>query len=305
MSGSKIAAENLYRLNGEMADMLEARRAHLRELAHTLISDSPGFDLLLERLHELRDKPIVSADTVEDNRKFVDMGFERVHGLESAELCRLLTESPQFHLKPIDFFGHEEPIALRAHGSIAYIRNAFTDQAFLTFSPLFARPKSQYFDSYQAICEAVSDGNCEACILPIEHAADGKLISFYRMIDRYDLKISACCDIAQTEGVTSRFALLKKNIFISSQSPEEEHLFEFSFTRSSPHPIGTLIETARLSELRVRRIDSIPLAYAENRFAFHLVLSTPGQAKLLPFLLYLALELPQYNPIGIYPCLGE
>lgn len=299
------AAANLSGLNEETGLLFETRRAHLRELAQLLIADAPTLDTLLERISVLQFKPQPSGRTIAENQSFVGTGFARLARLERAELCRIIAGSPRFLHRVPDFFEREEPISMDALGSIAYLRNVFTDRAYLAFSPFFSRPRSRYYDSYQALCEAVADGSCEACILPIEHAADGKLIAFYRMIARYDLKIAACCDIAPPEGETSRFALLKKNLSLISLPADRELLFEFSFTRSSPHPIGALLEAARSLGLSVRRIDSIPLAYAENSFAFHLILSAPDQNTLLPLLLYLALELPQYDPIGIYACLPE
>ena len=208
-------------------------------------------------------------------------------------------------LSPAHFVEAPEPLAADARGVIAYLQNAFTDRAYRAFSGSMHRARSQYHDSYAAACEAVSNGSCEACILPIEHAQDGKLLGFYRLIDRYELKIVCTCDIAQPNGHESRFALLKKSFTFPLPDDALAYLFELSITRSTGHALGAVLDAAALCGLTVRRVDSIPLAYAEDSFAYHTVLTMADAGQLTPFLLHLALDVPQYDPIGRYAHIHE
>ena len=300
-----VTAKNLNRLDADTAGALEARRAHLRELALHLAGQQPTLELLLERLSafapNLRHRPECPAE----NAGFLGAGFAQLSMLERLELCRMVCAEMGATLSPADFFERDEPIAPAARGVIAYLQNPFTDHAYRIFSTIMQRARSQYHDNYGAACEAVSSGSCAACILPIEHAQDGKLLGFYRLIDRYELKIVCTCDIAQQNGVASRFALLAKNCVFPLPGDAHHYLFELRITRSAGHSIGAVLAAIQLCGLSLRRVDSIPLAYAEGSFAYHAVCSTDALEKLTPLLLYLALDLPQYNPIGIYSHLSE
>lgn len=205
---------NLNRLDADTAGAFEARRAHLRELALALAADRPTVEVLLDRLSHFRPAVPYTPDCLKLNADFLGAGFAQLSLLEQVELCRLICREPgEFSLyHPTDLLEPDEPLPAEAQGIIAYLQNAFTDRAYRTFSGTLTRARSQYHDSYSSACEAVSNGSCEACILPIEHAHDGKLLGFYRLIDRYELKIVCTCDIAQQDGTESRFALLKKGI---------------------------------------------------------------------------------------------
>lgn len=304
-AASDIVTANLNRLDADTAGALEARRAHLRELTLSLTAEQMPLDLLLERLGGVSPDRRHRPDCLAENLPFLQTAFAGLSLLERVELCRMICGAAPEQLSPACFAETAEPLTADARGVIAYLQNAFTDRAYHAFSGSMRRARSQYHDSYGAACEAVSNGRCEACILPIEHAQDGKLLGFYRLIDRYELKIVCTCDIAQPNGLESRFALLKKNFSFPLPDDALAYLFELSITRSTGHSLGTLLDAAALCGLTVRRVDSIPLAYAEDSFAYHTVLAMTDPGQLTPFLLYLALDIPEYDPIGIYAHIHE
>lgn len=301
-----VMGRNLGRLDADTAGALEARRAHLRELALSLAAERLPLEILLERLGGAAPDQRYRPDCLGENAHFVEAAFTGLSLVERIELCRMVCAEVGGVLTPAAFFADDEPVAADARGIIAYLQNAFTDRAYRAFSGTMRhRVRSQYHDSYGAACEAVSNGSCEACILPIEHAQDGKLLGFYRLIDRYELKIVCTCDIAQANGVESRFALLKKSFTFPLPDDALAYLFELSITRSTGHALGAVLDAAALCGLTVRRVDSIPLAYAEDSFAYHTVLAMSDAGQLTPFLLHLALDVPQYEPIGIYAHIQE
>lgn len=305
IAADAVTGQNLVRLDADTAGALEARRAHLRELALSLTAEHIPLEALLERLGGVAPDRQHRPDCLGENAPFLQAAFAGLSLLERVELCRMVCAAAPDAIFPARFVEAVEPLTPDARGVIAYLQNAFTDRAYRAFSGTMRRARSQYHDSYAAACEAVSSGSCEACILPIEHAQDGKLLGFYRLIDRYELKIVCTCDIAQPNGLESRFALLKKSFTFPLPDDALAYLFELSITRSAGHPLGALLDAAALCGLTVRRVDSIPLAYAEDSFAYHTVLAMTDRGQLTPFLLYLALDIPQYDPIGIYAHIHE
>ena len=300
-----ITSHNLNRLDDDFSGDLDARRGHLRELALSISAACDGTDDLLEVLAGFGTGIPFTPRTIPENADFLRAGFNGLTLLEQTELCKMLAQLSRPMMKAADFFPPDEPIPLIARSTIAYLQNTFTDRAFQAFSSIIPRARAQYHDSYPSICEAVAGGSCEACILPIEHAHDGKLNGFYRLIDRYDLKIACTCSLSQADSVESRFALLKKNISAVPPRQRMGHCFELSITPGSGTSIAALLNAAELCSLRLRRVDTLPLEYADDEFAFHIVLTANNDADFLPFLLFLTLKMPQYNPIGIFPHISE
>jgi len=300
-----ITSHNLNRLDSDFSGGLDARRAHLRELALSISKACEGTDELLEVLAGFGSSVPFTPRTIPENSDFLRAGFNGLTFLEQTELCKMLSHASQSLMKLSDFFPPDEPIPLIARSTVAYLQNTFTDRAFHVFSTILPRARAQYHDSYPSICEAVAGGNCEACILPIEHAHDGKLNGFYRLIERYDLKIACTCSLSQADSVESRFALLKKNVSTTLPRQRSGCCFELSITPGSGTSIAALLNVAELCALRLRRVDTLPLEYTDDEFAFHVVLSADSDAAFLPFLLFLTLKMPQYNPIGIFPHISE
>ncbi|MBR7184354.1 MAG: hypothetical protein IKD37_01965 [Clostridia bacterium] len=294
-----VTACNLGLLDLNTAGSLEARIAHLRELAAVISADQPSLPTLLDRLNGTALTRAL-PDGLPDNQAFLACGFSALTLLEQTALCRMVCKLLGSRIAADSFFESDEPLPANVRGTIAYPQNTFTDRAFRAFSNGIRRPRAQYHDSYAAACEAVAGGGCEACILPIEHEQDGKLLGFYRLIDRYELKITRTCDLAEQNGMESRFALLQKNVVLPRQIDALAQYLEISITRSAAHSVAAIIEAANQCGLELRRIDSIPLVYAEDSFAYHAVCTIPEPDLLPPFLLYLTLAVPQYNPIGIY-----
>ena len=297
--------QNLARLDADTVGALEARRAHLREFVFSLAAEGLSIDALTERLSGISPNQQYQPPCLRENADFVASLFSALSLTERVEICRMICAEAENPLSLQNLVEPAEPMTAASRGVIAYLQNAFTDRAYHAFSALLPRARSQYFDSYAAACEAVSNGICEACILPVEHARDGKLLGFYRLIDRYELKIVCTCDIAQPDGTESRFALLQKALRLPLPDDAAGYCFELSITRSAGHSLASVLNAAALCSLSLRRVDSIPLLYAEDSFAYHIVLTADEQAKFLPLLLYLSLDLPEYEPIGIYAHIYE
>ena len=151
------------------------------------------------------------------------------------------------------------------------------------------------------MCEEVYNGNCEYCILPVENSAEGPLNSFSRLIDRFELKISATCDVPTNDGSrTTRFALLRRDLLPLSRSREQVLLFEFSVPLSE-HPLtADLLNAASCCGLQLCRLDSRPYPGVDRSSLSTHFLFRVENGDLYSYLLYLFMEAPQFSPIGIY-----
>ena len=84
--------------------------------------------------------------------------------------------------------------------NIAYVNNRFSQKAYSIFKEHVSNSKGYVYQSFNEMYDAVESGLCNCCIVPIENTTDGKLLSFYSIIERFDMKISLVCDVEAEDG---------------------------------------------------------------------------------------------------------
>ena len=182
---------------------------------------------------------------------------------------------------------------------ISYVKNNHSEAAFIRFSKLFENPKVTYRTSFEEICEDVYNSASDYCILPIENSTGGKLLSFYSLIDKYDLKIFAVCDIDEgTSYKRTRYALISKKSLIHLKN--KKNIFvEFSMVEDQNYSLKNILEAAEICGLELYRIDTVSSQYDDLAFKFYHVFKTKTQ-EILPFLMYLNYKYPRHEAIGYY-----
>ncbi len=188
-----------------------------------------------------------------------------------------------------------------SHGKIACVKNNYNNLALEYFSQKINSSRPVFLQSFTAVCENVSLGESEFCILPIENMTEGKMPGFYSLIDRYELKICNACDIDDEHGNTVRYALLSKGC---PEPPEKARntpfLFEFSILAENGSFIGRLLSAADACGGILLNFDCSPVQYDSGlrRYLFGFVIS--GRDTLL-LRCFLAQNYDYYTPIGFYP----
>ena len=242
-------------------------------------------------------------DAVTDNDKGLYVKFVRALGknalpADKALFCKRLSLLRQGERKEVS--ENRDSTAAGAHGKVAIVRNRYNEEAFSVFSKTILRPKSVYATSFNQACEAVIDGECEFCVLPVEDSHGGKLFGFYSMLDRYELKICSSYSIETDEDAESvKYALVGK------KSPDRlpksaGWVLECSVISDDGRFPADIIEVSHIFEAKLSKIDSMPVEYDDVRqkyyFSFEL-----QRKNALAFDLYLSVEQPRYSQIGIYP----
>ncbi|MBQ9773681.1 MAG: hypothetical protein IJW30_03365 [Clostridia bacterium] len=304
-SPTEIIAANL-REGAERFDALHVQElAHLRELATQILSTVP----LSELLQALPDHRPPAASPTQDAQALAPALSARLCGLHATHRSVMLALMLS-HLLRQDkalptgmFFTDTETVLPEASHKIIYQKSSYTDEAYLTLSSLLTNPQAVYAHSFPASCEAVYNGACEYCILPIENAVEGQLNAFARLIDRYELKIAATCEIPESSAARStRFALLRRRMLPIIELAHTEYRFACMLPQGSSPDVCDLLLAARLCGLHPDRLSSLPSN--EGQLSAQLTFFTQD-ADLHAFLLYLAMEAPHYTPIGYYPHLKQ
>ncbi len=188
---------------------------------------------------------------------------------------------------------------------IAYFQNAYADAAFRIFSEVLDTPSVIYASDFTSVCEEVYYGRSDMCMLPMDSSRDAKLISFYRLIDKYELSPVLSCDVISPDGeFTTRYALLKRAISIPTEQQLnkcDSYLFEFTILPDNSTALCDVLAAARDCGLTLYKVDSLPLSYSDSEFSFDVILKVGKIEELEVFLLFLSLAIPQYVPLGLYP----
>ncbi len=220
---------------------------------------------------------------------------------DKARLCLHLAG----RLKERDGFGGEDTVMAGRHGRIALVRNRYTEEAFSFFSEIVSGAKPHYPSSFVSVCEDVFDRRCEFGILPIENTHDGRLFSFYAMLNRYELRVCADCAL-ETEDPAGviRFALIGRHSPDRLPRDAENWNLECSVTARLGDFPADILQVAPLFGASLQKIDSIPVLYDDGLIRFYFTFRLP-RAEAVAFDLYLTMEHPYYVPIGHYPSLTE
>ena len=290
--------------NSKRSDLLrEQELAHLSELALEIASAGE----LQEILAALPDRCPPAIELREDTLAQSKETLVKLHRLLrtqraillSSELCRMLTE--QKNLTTESFFTDAEKEKETKHIRIIYPRSGYADSAYLSFSELFTEAHASYTHSFISACEEVYNGFCDYCILPLENSTEGVLAGFLRLIVRYDLKITATCEIQNhSEEKNTQFALLQKTVCPPPLGQRTDLFFSMLLPYTPSDDLSEVMTAASFFGLTLHTVSFLPHENVTEPGATYLAFSTPP-ISLNAFLLYLAMEMPHYTPIGLYP----
>lgn len=297
---SAVLLGNLSEISEGEAALMRRRTAQLEELAAllTLPEYAPIRDLLPD---------IVNTLAVPDGAQS--------HSQDLALLCRALIRLGYRYSDEI--FQKPEEASSKSAERVAYLQNHFTDEAFFKLTGHLKKARAAYFSSIADVCEEVYHGLCEFCILPIESSEDGKLLRFYALIEKFDLKIVAICDLENADGAYTRYALLRHR-FVSLHpiTESDQHFAEFNVVMNAEITLTDILRAAEMLDLRLVRADALPLPYRTDVYRYGLVFSLNGAAhdsdaalspseSLEAFLLYLSLTASEWSSLGFYSKVSE
>lgn len=293
--------ENLARLDRRMERLTECQLAHWSEWAHTAAIGGEERDILLQMLDSLhpdRDPPL-SPDVPPENREAI-RGLYR-HFATPQRLALLRAVLNRRNNEPIsDPTAEIFEISERGADKIAYVKNTFSDNAYLQFSAELTHPRAANFDSFSDVCEEVYNGICEYGILPILHERDGKLFRFYTLLEKYELRIVCACDVPciEQDGVTvTRYALIRKALpaALDGNTTHIELLLP-----TDGGEVCDLLQAAQLCGLIPARLDTRTSSDPDRADMTHQITLTHRGGDVSLFLTFLALCLPDCTVMGLY-----
>lgn len=306
-SPEDIIYTNLQETALRMDIVCEQEIAHLHELAQQItseITESAGLITVLRDMQPLF-KTELHAKTLPQNAVMLKRLHDFQNVWKAILLCQEIQNQPhmQARLTVESFFPDVEEPGPGSAGRIAYQRSNYADTAYLQFANTLTFPRAFYTHSFPDACEEVYNKLCEYCMLPIENSTEGSLNSFFRLIDQYNLKLAETCDITATDrSRTTRFALLRRNIVPRHIIKNTKELYvAFSAPIDARPSPAELLYAAQLCNLTPEKMDSRPQIDMPSKRDIHIVLRTEERNNLTTFLLYLFMQAPLCEIIGLYP----
>ena len=306
-SNTEITLTNLSELERELELILEQRLAHLGELSTAILTDGGDIDIIKSIILSIKSEGKAdSGEIISENRHIADAIFSKLSTIERLavfkEVFGRLSDENKQALQNL----WQEPIERLTEYSaerIAYIKNSYNDTAYMQFSSLLDSPKVSYFTSVSDVCDSVYRGECEYCILPVETSSDGKLLSFYELIFKYNFKLVSVNDLHSNNGYT-RYALLSKRFGAQSsaiKSKTRNRYFEFAISSNDNVKLEDVLCAAEFCSLKLRRIDTLSLSHGDNdKETYFCPIFRADGADMQTFMSFLAIDCPDFIPIGLY-----
>ena len=205
---------------------------------------------------------------------------------EKADIVRWLSEN------------EEGTDALGADRKVSFVRGNGSARAFERFAKYVPGVLAEYEEDFRRALEAVANGESTFAIVPIENSFDGRLNSFYRLMEKYVLSIVLAADIPSDDYESStKFALVYKKLDIIEAEGEE--LFECKITLREPKELSDIILAAEYFGAQICKVHSLPLSSGGRENSFDIIFGLNG-ADTAGLFCYLMLAYPHLSPIGIY-----
>ncbi len=311
-AGYAIIDKNLARAKGETAASVEKSLAHLYELgkltADAILSETGETDILRAVFHADEASRIYRETLqIEHDRLFAPVNqkeepfwerqFERFARLY---FCRCIAEESKSHAREslqTLIFGETAETPSGGDRKVAFLRNRQTFRAFECFAKTLGGVSVLYENNFGDASEAVSSGQATYAIIPIYSTSDGRLDSFYRMIEKHELSIVLTCDIDSDDGESmTTFAL----VYRERLAPRSGILhFECKITFEDLSSLSDITDAAFYFGAKVTALEALPVMFS-GRAGTYAVIFDLEQADIDGLLCYLALEYPQLSAVGFY-----
>lgn len=238
-----------------------------------------------------REENPLPAECEDAVRLFYEINGNNVEANSSREFAHFCREFVSEN--PIKFLEAEDDDD--SVPKIAYLQNTFSDKAYSRFSQNFSFIKAIYFPEFREVCEEVYYGRCSHALIPVYNSRDGMLMSFYRLILKYDLRIISACNIKMADESVMRYALLSKNL------PRRltDKYMDISVVLTESNSCGSLVYALEALGAEVVMLNSYPLEYADDRNGLILQLYLEA-ADVNAVFLFLEGSKFRYNILGSY-----
>ncbi len=320
-----VISKNLEYVFCAEASVYERKFAHLRERADIiarLLKEKSGCADIMKAVATFNEATEIYEELKGERLDF-SLYFDEVNRgdapaiskyskiLNDIYICKSIASSEKEKYEKKDFASlicekeEIEPAEIKPDQDkkVSFVRGNQSGRAFEYFAKFVPGVLAEYEEDFKSACEAVANGESTYAIVPIENSLDGRLNSFYRLIEKYTLFIVLTAEVPSDDYETStKFALVYKNPDIIEAEGVE--FFECKITFPHQSDIGNIILAADYFGAEVCKIHSLPISFGGRENSFDIIFAIDG-ANISGLFCYLFLEYPHFSTVGFYTSVEE
>ncbi len=324
-SAEAVISQNLEYVFSAEASVYERKFAHLCERADIIVHalrEKSGCENIMQAVATFDEATEIYAELKGECSDF-SLYFDEINQGEARSLskyskilddiyiCKSIASSEKKEYQKKDFAAlicekeeiERAEIQPGQDKKVSFVRGNQSGRAFEYFAKFVPGVLAEYEEDFKSACEAVANGESTYAIIPIENSLDGRLNSFYRLIEKYTLFIVLTAEVPSEDYETStKFALVYKNPDIIEAEGEE--FFECKITFYQQRDIGNIILAADYFGADVCKIHSLPLSFGGRENSFDITFAIDG-ADIAGLFCYLFLEYPHFSTVGFYTSVEE
>lgn len=189
----------------------------------------------------------------------------------------------------------------RKDDTFTYVKNPLADEAFDVFSQDFDDPRVKYSKSLNEAAKAVSLGEVEYALLPLEESGGARISAVAAILFREELKINSVTPVFGYEGLADmKYALVARHFSLPEQLPDDDRYLEIRLRQDSSVPLSELLLAADILGITLYRVNTISFDTEDGPIPYYSIVFRGGGKDFSSLLVYLTLFSGAYTPVGIY-----
>ena len=303
-----VTVANITRLASKQSHLEEQRLCEIADIvdaassfASEMLGEGYGIYEILSLISEgfVQGAPDVHKNALPENEKILLSHLKMLDASDKVNFSVMLFDrlaAKNVFVKESSFlevFRHDE--------TFTYVRNPLADEAFDVFSQDFKEPRVKYSKTLNEAAKAVSLGEVEYALLPLEEGGGARLSAVAAIMFREELKINSVTPVFGYEGLADmKYALVARHFSIPEQLPDDDRYLEIRLRQDASVPLSELFLAADMLGVTLYRINTISFDTEDGQVPYYSIVFRDGGKDFSSLLVYLTLFSGAYTPVGIY-----
>ena len=182
-----------------------------------------------------------------------------------------------------------------------YVRNSLSDEAYDVFSQEFSDPRVRYSDSFKDAARLLSSGEVDFCLFPLEEKGGARLPTVAELIFRNDFKINAVTPVFGPDGnADMKYALVSRSFSVPKRKADDDIYLELRLGADVDTALSELLSASDHFGMTLYRVNTVNFDTEGESETYFSVVIKDGGTGFAPLLVYLALFVRDFVPVGIY-----
>ncbi len=189
----------------------------------------------------------------------------------------------------------------RKSKSVAYVKNAYADEAFDVFCAETTDLQAEFVHTFAEAVDKMRRGEVGYCLFPFEEEGGVRLSSVQQLIYQNDLKIVSVTPVFGYDGTAElSYALLAPSFDPIHYESTDDLYLEIALARDDTAMFTLVLSAAQSLGITVYRADTVHYMTGDEAHTVCSLVLRDSRHDLFAFLCYLWLFVPEFTPVGFY-----